>query len=285
MESRRPSTTYLFVPAIDGHKVERALHSGVDTVILDLEDSIVEQLKGEARGAVGRVGATRSPRGGPEIWVRINGEDTPWFAGDLENTDWKTVDGAVLPKAESVSAVRALTQVGVRRVILLIESVAGLVGLSLMVSAVAEVERVALGTWDLALDLGLVTLDDPDESELIWQLRGHLVVESRRLNLLPPIDGVYTRFKDDDGLRAASRRAQHLGFGAKLLIHPRQIPIVRSAFSPDPGAVAFAREVVRVYEDAAMHHEGVVQVRGQAIDRPMVERARAVLKRWGDSGA
>lgn len=275
--------TYLFVPAHDGRKVTKALGSGSGAVILDLEDAVPDDKKAPARQAVTDLLTGQGLPAGTEIWVRVNGFQGPHFAEDAASVDWSRATGVVIPKAEDPPAVAALEAAGARRIVLLIESVAGFASLPSMVGAGSHVERIAVGTWDLALDLGLVAVDDPDESDLIWQMRGHAVIESRRLGLRPPIDGIYARFQDDDGLRDACRRALRMGFGGKLLIHPRQIPIAREVFAPDPAAVEYAREVVAAYQEALREGRGAVQVRGQAVDKPVVERAVALLARWEDS--
>ncbi len=272
--------TYLFVPAHEPKKVDKAMVAGSQAVILDLEDSVPSQEKGTAREGVRRLLNMESVPAGVEVWVRVNGGGSPYFEDDVRAVDWARVAGAVLPKAEEAASVQVLERAGARRLILLIESVLGLSKLSTLAASSTGVERVAPGTWDLALDLGLLAEDDPDGSELIWQIRGQIVLESRRLGLKPPIDGIYARFDDEGGLRTVCKRALRMGYGGKLLIHPRQIPVAKAVFSPDAEALQFAREVVRAHEEAVRHGRGAVQVRGRVIDRPMVERARALLERW-----
>ncbi len=269
------AVSYLFVPVTDHHKVEKALASESDAVILDLEDGIPEESKGAARETIRQLTNSLSPQAHGEVWVRLNGADTSHFNPDVRAIDWTHVTGAVLPKAEENAAVRLLEEVA-PRILLTIESVVGLSRIPVMASS-PKVERVAIGTWDLMLDLGLLRVDDPDDSELIWQLRGQLVVQSRLLGLKPPIDGIYARFDDDTGLRAVCQRALRMGFAGKLVIHPRQIAVVREVFRPDPETLEFAREVIQAYEEAVRKGLGVARVRGQAVDRPMVERARTLL--------
>ena len=277
------TVTYLFVPGNEERKVTKALACGADAVILDLEDSIPQADKASARQAVAQRLRSRPLPDGVQVWVRVNGPATDAFTPDVEAIPWERVHGAVVPKAEHPGPLEAVARAGARHVLPIVESVRGLVALEGL-AGVAQVERVALGTWDLALDLGLVALDDPDESELIWQLRGRLAVESRRLGLGPPVDGIYASFHDDEGLRNACRRALRMGFGGKLLIHPRQVPIAREVFGPDPDALAEAREVLAAYARATAEGRGAIQVRGRAVDLPMVERARALLARFGEAG-
>jgi citrate lyase subunit beta/citryl-CoA lyase len=270
--------TYLFVPATEERKVAKALHSEADAVILDLEDSITDANKDSARQYLAEYLAAQPPAAtGPQAWVRVNGSD-PTFTADVKAIKWESVWGAVLPKAESSEKVRTLINAGAKRVLPIIESAAGFSAIPALVAA-GGVERFAIGTWDLSIDLGIVAVR-PDESELIWQLRGELVLASRQLALPPPVDGVHVQFDDDAGLKSLSERAHRMGFGAKLLIHPRQISIVRSVFRPDEQTLQHARDVLRVYDEAVRDGRGAVQLNGEMIDRPVVERARALLARW-----
>jgi citrate lyase beta subunit len=272
-----PAVTFLFVPAHDERKVRAALLTDSDAVILDLEDSVPDGSKAAARDSVREL-TTRGSLPTP-IWVRVNAGGA-LFHDDVEGVDWSKVAGAVLPKAESPSSVVALEDAGARRILLLIESAAGIASLPSLAHASTCVAQVAIGTWDLALDLGLFAVDDPDESELMWQVRGQLVLQSRVLGLIPPLDGVFTRLDDEQGLRRACDRAFRLGFGGKLVIHPKQLAIARSVFQPDAKTLQLARETIAAYERATVAGRGAIRVDGRMVDRPMVERARALTARW-----
>ena len=273
-----PPVTYLFVPATEERKVTKALQSEAEAVILDLEDSIAAGMKDTARSQLSQYLKTMPPAGaGPQVWVRVNsGSD---FTADVKAIDWNVVYGAMLPKAERPQHIKTLIDAGAKRVLPIIESALGFKVLGDLKDA-GHVERFAIGTWDLAIDLGIVAVE-PDDSELIWQLRGELVLASRQLELPPPVDGVHAQFDDDEGLKRSSERTHRMGFGGKLLIHPRQIAIVRSVFRPNEGTLQHARDVIRVYDEAVLQGRGVVQLNGEMIDRPVVERARALLARWG----
>jgi citrate lyase beta subunit len=255
----------------------------VPAVIFDLEASVPTARKQRAREAVQQhLQASRRP-GGPELWVRVNGV-APEFDRDVAHIDWSKADGAMLAQAEDPERLTRLAEAGAKRLLPLIESATGFAALSRL-AAVPGVARFAIGTWDLVVDLGLLSISDPDESELIWQLRGALVVASRQAGLLPPIDGVYARLDDEAGFERACRRAERLGFGGKLLVHPGQLQVANAVFGPDPGRLRIAREIITAYERAERHGVGVVRVRGEMVDRSMAERARALLARWPDTGA
>ena len=276
--------TYLFVPAHEDRKVEKALLSEADAVILDLEDSVPDSEKDNARGAIARwLDWPRRDAECSEIWVRVNEAGGPHFARDVAVVPWHLVAGAVVPKAEDPQACEQLDAAGARKIILLVESVRGLAGVERLVATTRRVQGLAIGTFDLCCDLGLVTVDDPDDSELIWQIRGQLVIESRRLGLEAPIDGIFARLDDDDGLRRVCERVMRMGYGGKLLIHPGQIPVAASVFVPKSETLALARDVVAVYDAAMAAGRGAISVRGQLVDRPMVARARAMLARWEEA--
>jgi citrate lyase subunit beta / citryl-CoA lyase len=270
--------TYLFVPATEDKKVAKAMQSDADAVILDLEDSITDAMKDTARQHLAEYLRAQAPAGkGPQVWVRVNSPELI-FTEDVKAIPWQNVHGAVLPKAERADHIRALIDAGAKHVLPIIESAAGFMSLARLTAA-GGVERFAIGTWDLAVDLGIVSVK-PDDSELVWQLRGDLVLASRQLNISPPVDGVHAQFDDDEGLRQLSERANRMGFGAKLLIHPRQISIVGSVFRPDEKALEHARAVVRAYDDAVREGRGAVQLNSEMIDQPVVERAHALLRRY-----
>ena len=271
--------TFLFVPAHEDRKVAKALRAGSDAVILDLEDSVPDEMKANARAAIAGWAHAEPAGPHPEIWVRVNAADAS-FDADLSAIEWPRVAGAVLPKAESPAKVAALDRAGAKRILLMVESAVGLGALGDLVVASRRVERCAIGTWDLCLDLGILTVEDPDDAELMWQVRGDLVVQSRQLDLQPPIDGICARLDDEEGLRAVCIRALALGYGGKLLVHPRQIPVARSVFGPDQERVRLAREIIDAYERGVREGSGAVQVRGRLVDRPMVDRARALVEQW-----
>jgi len=269
---------FLFVPAHDERKVEKALASGSDAVILDLEDSVPSASKPIARRTV----RDRITRAGPNpaIWVRVNAT-LPEFEQDLHSIDWPNVGGVVLPKVESTTALSALERAGAGRVLLLVESAAGLHALPSLIRNSNLEALTAIGTWDLALDLGLLGVGDPDESELIWHVRRELVIQARLAKLPSPIDGVYAAIDDDEGLAAVCKRAFRIGYGGKLLVHPRQVPIARSVFAPNVEELQLADQMITAYEDGVASGRGAVRVNGRMVDLPMVERARALSARFG----
>ncbi len=276
-------TTYLFVPAHDDRKTAKALASSTDAIILDLEDAVPDGMKATAREAAART--VRDAAGaGPQLWVRINGAQTPYHEDDLRTIDWSRANGVLLAKAEDPAVVRGLGSHGVRGVVLIMESALGLERVHDLIAASPAVSRLTLGQYDFALDLGL-PVDDPDDSDVMWHVRSRMVLASRADGLLPPVDAMYARIGDLAGLESRARRAHRMGFGAKLLIHPEQIAVVHRVFGIDPARLQDARELVAAYEAAERDGKGATTFRGELIDRVHVERARALLARWDEGQA
>jgi citrate lyase subunit beta/citryl-CoA lyase len=185
----------------------------------------------------------------------------------------------VFPKVEQRSSVQPLSSLGLRGLLLTLESAAGFAQVNDMVAASSVTPRLALGTFDLAHDLGL-TVGDPDESELIWHLRCETVVVSRKLRLQPPVDGVYGRIDDAAGFERITQRVFALGFGGKLLIHPVQIGLAAGVFGISQARLDEARELIDAYDRAKRDGTGAIRHKGQMVDRVHVERARTLLARW-----
>ncbi|CAB3722002.1 HpcH/HpaI aldolase/citrate lyase family protein [Paraburkholderia rhynchosiae] len=265
--------SFLFVPAIRPERFAKALASGADAVIVDLEDAVGEADKEEARrhvaDAVAAFGAAST-----RVLLRINGFGTPWFEGDLallarDGIDsMDGIDGIVLPKAENPSFLEAVARATAKPVLPIIESALG-VWQVLEVAKMPGVERLVFGSVDFELDL-----DCCGSWDALLYARSRIVLASRVAGLLPPVDGVTVALDDMDQLASDSSNARGLGFGGKLCIHPKQIPLVNAAFSPSEGDLAQAREVVDAFARAG---GGAVSVNGRMVDLPVLLKAQRQL--------
>ncbi len=293
----RIARSLLFVPADRPDRFEKALASGADAVVVDLEDAVAPQAKDEARAALAAWLAARAPQspqsggnrqrsaqsggigqrsaGAVGIIVRVNSADTPWFQDDLALSGQPGVAAVMLPKAEDAETLAALRRAGARALVPLIESAVGFARLQVIASS-PGVERLAFGSIDLQVDLGM---RGALEEELVY-FRSQLVLGSRLAGLAAPIDGVTTALDDPACLKEDSLRARRLGFGGKLCIHPRQVAAVNESFSPSAEELAWAG---RVLDAAAVSAGAAVAVDGKMIDKPVILRARAVLRDLGES--
>ncbi len=264
--------TYLFVPGDRPERFDKAIASGADAVILDLEDAVATGHKDRARDAVGHWIASRRDVAS-RIVVRINDAGATCFAADLEWLARVGILFAMLPKAESAPQVAqvmaALPSDG--RVLPLIESARGAMDVD-AIAAANGVARLAFGTLDYAADLGL----SGDDRGLI-HAGSRIALASRCAGIATPIAGVTAALDDEQKLLADLAFARALGFSAKLCIHPRQVAIVRNALLPAPAEVDWARRV----QAATAGTHGAVQVDGKLVDGAVLRLAQAIIERAG----
>jgi citrate lyase subunit beta/citryl-CoA lyase len=269
MPTLQTARSFLFVPGNDERKLRKALSSGADAVIADLEDAVTPEEKRTARTLSTSVLA--EAEGDALRLVRVNAAGSEWIADDVEAVDSIGLDGLVLPKA-TAAAVGAVAGLGLP-VVAIVETPAGVRG-AFELAVTPAVEALVLGAVDLGLALGLEPREDG--LELLFA-RSSLVVDSAAAGLRGPIDQVWTTLRDDAGLQRDCALARSLGFRGKACIHPEQVSVVNDAFSPSSEELARARDVVRAFEDAAADGRGAVAFDGEMIDLPVVERARQLL--------
>lgn len=254
----------LFVPGDRPDRFDKAVASGADLVVLDLEDAVAPERKAAAREFVRDWLA-----GGHPALVRVNAHGTPWSADDLAMVH-ATGAALMVPKAEDPArlAVHRTVQVP------LIETALGVLRAGEL-CAVPGVVRPAFGSIDLAAQLGV----DPADREALRHARATLVLAAAAASVAPPVDGVTTAVNDTGAVRDDTAYAARLGFSGKLCVHPGQVTAVHEALAPTPGQVRWAREVVE-----AAAGNAVVVLDGNMIDKPVVDRARRLLVRAADRG-
>ncbi|WP_284984381.1 CoA ester lyase [Arthrobacter sp. efr-133-TYG-118] len=262
--------TLLFVPADDARKVNKALESGADAVVLDLEDAIAPQAKDDARRRARGILDART-KGGPAIIVRINAPDTGWGVSDLEVLGGAALDAIMVPKA--TPRMLCLLPGRCPPVIGLVETAQG-VEEAAGVAADPRVVRLMLGSADLAADVGSELR--ADELDLLYP-RSRVAMASAAAGIEGPIDVVHLDITDDDGLVAASGRSRSLGFTAKACIHPRQLGPVKDTFRPGEDDIVRALAVVEAYEQAQINGHGVATVGTKLVDLPVLRRAQRTL--------
>jgi citrate lyase subunit beta / citryl-CoA lyase len=264
----------LFVPATKPERIVKALDSGADCIIVDLEDAVAEGSKDAAREQLAQHLARLTPAQLERTVVRVNAVGTPWHDADIALLcDWTARGVAVmLPKAEDASAVRRVAhRLGeAARIVALVESLAGLDAADALARE-PQVVRLAFGHLDFQLDLGMrATAEEP---ELAFA-RNALVAASRRARLPAPIDGVTIDTGNAERLAADARRARAFGFGGKLCIHPAQVAGVNEALGHSEAEQAWAH---RVLEEAARHGGEAFSLDGRMVDLPVIRAAEAIV--------
>jgi citrate lyase subunit beta/citryl-CoA lyase len=261
----RTARSLLFVPGNRADRFAKAMTAGADIVVIDLEDAVGADEKDTARAHAEAWLAA----GNRATMLRINATGTPWHDDDLALID-DYGPAVMLPKsegAEQVDRVGASHLAGVA-VVALVETAAGVLAAPAL-AAHDRVARLAFGSIDLGAQLGV----DPDDRTALLHARSALVIACAAVGCAPPIDGVTTAV---DNLRVLSDDvdyARRLGMTAKLCIHPQQVAAVHAAMTPSADLVEWAQKVMAVAESDG----SAIAVDGQMIDKPVVDRARAIL--------
>ena len=264
-------SNFLFVPGTRPERFIKALDSGANGVILDLEDAVAQEDKESARAAIRAAWPTFSADQKKRLVIRTNSPGSQFYSADLILAQELQVACLLIPKSESVDQINGAALVLENTAIIpMIETAVGLDRLREIANA-NQVLRLALGNLDLQADLGMVC--DPQETEL-QTARYQIVLASRLAHIAPPIDGVTPSTDDLERITDDAERAKRMGFGGKLCIHPKQVPIVQAAFMPTEEEIHWAK---RVIEADQASKGGAVKLDGKMIDRPVVILARRTL--------
>ena len=284
--------SYLFVPADGGRKLDKAMASGADALIVDLEDSIAPERKDEARKLAAEfLKETIGQAARPRLIVRVNAIATGLIDDDLDAVVPARPDAILLPKAEGGAAVtHADAKIAAR------EAIAGLDDGCVKIIALATETAQALflagtyrgssarltgltwGAEDLSAELGAEANRDADGHFLDpYRLPRVLCLAGAANAQIPAIDTVYVDFRNDAGLRRECEDARRDGFSAKMAIHPAQVAIINDVFTPNPEAIARAKAIVAAF--AAAPGAGTIGIGGVMYDRPHLARAKRLLAR------
>ena len=266
--------SYLFVPGNRPERFDKAAASAADVVVIDLEDAVQAQARGEARQQVMRWVGSCDPRTLERTAVRINDAASRDFAEDLLLLRESGIRQVMLPKAEGPGQVaQVLAATPDARVLPLLETARGLDACR-DIAAAPGVLRLVFGTLDHAVDLDL---DIEPDLQPLAEAAARIVLASRLAGLAAPVAGVTPQLRDEPRLLADWSWYRRRGFGAKLCIHPDQVGPVHAALAPDAATLDWARRVVAA--DAA--GGGAASVDGRMVDRPVVLQALRVLRRAG----
>jgi citrate lyase subunit beta/citryl-CoA lyase len=289
-----PVRSWLFVPGDSEKKLSKALGTGADMLILDLEDSVAAENKAGARELTGTwLAAHREPvTGGKQIgrWVRINALDSRHWREDLLAVLPGAPDGIILPKSagpESVQQLSAeiyelesrsgLAPNAVKIMPLVSETAAAAVSIPSYASV--SMPRLAGLTWgaeDLSAALGATRKRDKEGhwTDTFRYARTQTLLAAHARGVMA-IDTLHADFADNIGLKQAAEEARADGFAGMLAIHPAQIEVINRAFTPSDDELAEARAIVAAFKDNP--GAGTLQIDGRMIDMPHYKLALRVL--------
>lgn len=279
----RPRRSVLYMPGSNARALEKAKTLAADGVILDLEDSVAPDAKEAARGQV-TAAVKAGGFGNREVFVRVNGLDTPWHADDLAAAAQAGPDAIVIPKVSTPDTLemigRRLLDMGTARktrVWAMIETPLALFNILAIAAQARDSESrlggFIMGTNDLAKDTRARLV--PGRAPMLAWLS--MCVAAARIHGIDILDGVHNDIADSDGFERECAQGVELGFDGKTLIHPSQIAPCNTAFSPSEDEVAQARKMIAAFDLPENKGKGVVTIDGRMVERLHAEMARRTV--------
>jgi citrate lyase subunit beta/citryl-CoA lyase len=281
----------LFTPGNRHDLIEKAIRSGTDAVIVDLEDAVPVDSKVAARD-----GLADLPDSDVPLYVRVNGAETEFLWDDVVAAGRADVAGIVLPKAEDPDLLHrisgALTALeladgrepGGIEVVPLIESAKGVRDADALLAADDRVTSVLFGSGeqgDLVADLGCEWT--PEGTGLLYA-RSAVLLAARAAGITQPMDAVFMDFRNNDALRVECELAKRVGYVGKVAIHPGQVPVIHEVFTPTAEEVAYQRKIVEAFDAAVASGSASISVDGRMVDYAVARVARGILERAAAAG-
>jgi citrate lyase subunit beta/citryl-CoA lyase len=279
----RPRRSVLYMPGSNARALEKARTLAVDGVILDLEDAVAPDAKEAARQQV--VDAVKAGGfGSREVFVRVNGIDTPWFAEDLRMVAQAAPDAILVPK---IASRQQLDSIGTRlldmhtahrtRIWAMIETPLALFNVASIAAGAKDSESrltgFVLGTNDLAKETRARIV--PGRAPMVpWLMACVAAAHAYGIDVL---DGVYNDLGNQQGFARECAEARDMGFDGKTLIHPSQIEPCNAAFSPTPAEVEEARKIIAAFDLPENRGKGVVKLDGRMVERMHADMARRIV--------
>ncbi len=287
----------LFVPGSRPELFNKALSGPADAISIDLEDAVLEARKAEARSTVreflrklstGRSlgsgsAAAPEPVHGKIVIVRVNAMTTLHFNDDLAAVTWPALHAINVPKIESSEEVQSVSDTLARleRERGIVQPIGILVNIESPRGLRRAAEIAAAGPRVIGLQVGFGDLFEPLSIDRSDREAVHHVQLAVRFAAgeagVPAYDGAFANVGDLDGFRVESEHACRLGFAGKSCIHPSQVPVANEVFRPSDDEIGFADRVLTAWVDAERRGLGAITVEGHMVDRPMIERAYAIM--------
>jgi len=284
----------LFVPADSERKLEKALASGADALILDLEDSVSADAKPRAREIAAAFLRTNGSAA-PSLFVRVNDLRSGLADADLDAVMAAAPAGIMLPKCEGPDDVMALAMRlrvreadngladGATRILPIItETARGVLHAHRFDRPLPRLAGLTWGAEDLAASVGAnAARDETGRFTHLFDMARSLTLLAASASDTAAIDTVYPDFRDEAGFRRSCEDGERDGFTARMAIHPAQVEVINRVFTPSPAAIAAAQAVVDAF--AARDDAGVVAIEGRMYDRPHLRAAERLLARAKNS--
>ncbi len=286
----KPIRTALFAPGSNERVMEKALQSGADAVIFDLEDSVALAAKAQARGLVAQaIDRAAAAGGAPLVTVRVNAAATGLLDDDLAAIVRPGLNAIFLPKAEQVAEIHKTAALldrleavcgmvaGTVEIIPMLESALGVYRCFELLQASPRVATSCIGSaqdGDLQTDLGCGWSSDGPE---LMYAKSKVLLDTRAAGKHYPLDGVFSNLSDEEALVRDSVVSARLGYVGRTVIHPKQIAPVKRAYAVPAQEVEYYERVVCEFEAVEKTGKAAIVVDGKLVDYAMYGRAKRVL--------
>jgi citrate lyase subunit beta/citryl-CoA lyase len=281
--TNRPRRSVLYMPGSNARAIEKARTLPADGVIIDLEDAVAPDAKVAAREQVAAA-VKQGGFGSREVFIRVNGIDTPWHSDDVTAAALAAPDAILVPKVNSSEQLEILGQrlLDMKadrkiRIWAMIETPAAILNIVDIAAAAKDSEtRLAgfvLGTNDLAKETSARLV--PGRAPMLpWLTSAILAARAYGIDIL---DGVYNDLKNEDGFKAECEQGRDLGFDGKTLIHPGQVALANALFAPDDAELTQARSIIAAFAEPENQGKGAIQLGGRMVELLHAEMARRVV--------
>lgn len=272
----------IFVPGNNPRFLEKAKTLSADIVCFDLEDSVPDSEKKNARNLIKNALKTRSQYTS-EIYVRTNSPTSGKIQDDLKEIVQKGIDGIVIPKVNNATELKKIEKtlallekkqklqpIGL---IPSIESAEGVVNTHEIASASKRISAIVFGVFDFLNDMGIEYTKQPEGAKFA---RAKIPIEAKAVGVYA-LDAIWQDLKDEKGLIEDCKIGKSLGYVGKTIIHPDQILIIHKTFHPNKTELEWAEKVCNTYEKSTKKGKGATTVDGKMIDEVHYKRAKSLL--------
>ena len=273
----------IFVPGNNPRFLEKAKKLQADIVCFDLEDSVPDNEKTNARKLIKSALKSRKSYKS-SIFVRTNSPLSGKIPSDLKEIVQKGIDGIVIPKVNNTKELKKIEKIisGLEKtrklkpiqLIPSIESSEGVVNTYQIASSSKRVVAVVFGVFDLLNDIGVEYTKDAEGAKYS---RRKIPIDARAAGV-SAIDAIWQDLKDSKGLEKDCKIGKSLGYSGKSIIHPDHISITHKLFHPNKGEIEWAEKVCKTYLESTKKGKGATTVDGKMIDEVHYKQAKALLE-------
>jgi len=273
----------LFIPGNNSRFLEKAKTLPADIVCFDLEDSVPDNEKKNARQLIKETLKRRSEYT-PDVYVRINSPSSGKTVDDLKEITVKGIDGIVIPKVNNVNELKKIEKTlsslekkqKLKPIELMpsIESAEGVVNSYEIASSTKRIAALVFGVFDLLNDMGI---EYTKQAEGAKYARSKISLDAKAAGTYA-IDAIWQDLKDVNGLREDCIAGKNLGYSGKSIIHPDQIQVTHEIFYPNNTEIEWAEKVYKKYLEATKTGRGATVIEGKMIDEVHYKRAKTLLQ-------